>query len=364
MGSKRANDKSNDQPVKKQRKQVSKGPKLKKSIKVLSKTVNYSLCVPTTVLSSCENLAQITYAIYQIAKSATIFNVGEIVVLDLENKNEHEPKRGNHLSDAMLIASLLQYFVTPPYLVNTVFKKEYTRYFQEAQKLPRLSSLPFMRHITQDNGRYREGLAIRMSKPGQASAKKKNKEFKQTKFINVGKAEPLELKAQLVPVNVRVTVDTVEHRVVSPEEAYGDFVGANASYGYHVRVAKSFGAIFTECAFPNGYSQAIWVNSGDYYYNDELQKYRKLETKLPYVDKIVKPAQTTDSTPPPANVLLVCGKWDHVKASFQLSKHQFEGCDGAHQFFDGQLELPGAAPQGKIPIQDSCMIALTQINTL
>lgn len=363
MAVKRSNEKKYGPSDKKAKKEVKPVAKLKKSIKILSKTVNYSLCIPTTVLANCRNLEQITFAIYQIAKTATIFNVGEIVVLNLGDKSEKSKKHENSLSDAMLIASLLQYFVTPPYLVNTVFKKQYTRYFQAAAKLPRLSALPFMRHRNEDKGRYREGLAIRMTKPGQTSIKKKNKEFKQTKFINIGKAEPLELKSQLVPVNVRVTVDTVEQRVVSPQEAYGDFVGANASFGYHVRVANNFGSIFTECAFPNGYSQAIWINSGDYYYNDQLKKYRKVETNLPYVNKIIKPTESTDSTPP-ANVLLVGGKWDHINESFQQSRDQFEGCDGAQQFFDGQLELPGAAPQGNLAIPDSCMISLTLVNTL
>lgn len=364
MAVKRANVKKDGQPAKKARKQPPQIVKSKKSIKVLSKTVNYSLCIPTTVLSNCQNLEQITFAIYQIARTATIFNVGEIVILDLEEKSDKAPKSQSSLSDAMLIASLLQYFVTPPYLVSTVFKKQYSRYFQVAMKLPRLSSLPFMRHTDSDQGRYREGLAIRMSKPGTASLKKKTKEFKQTKFINIGKEQPLELKSQLVPVNVRVTVDTVDQRVVSPQEAYGDYVGANASYGYHVRVAKSFGAIFTECAFPKGYSQAVWVNSGDYYYNEQLQKHRKVETQLPYLNKIIKPSDTPEEPAPPANLLLVCGKWDHINSSFQKSKHQFEGCDGAHQFFDSQLELPGAAPQGNVTIPDSCMISLALIGTL
>lgn len=363
MHPKRVNKSKAERSSKKPRKDAPAVSKLKKTIKVPSKTVNYTLCIPTTILANCRNLEQITYTIYQVAKAATIFNVGEIVILNLAEKNEKQVKRDNSLSDAMLIASLLQYFVTPPYLVNTVFKKQYRRYFQEASKLPRLSSLPFMRHLEQDQGRYREGLAIRMSKPGAAAPKKKGKEFKQTKYINIGKPEPLELKTQLVPVDVRVTVDTVEQRVVSPEEAYGDFVGAKAAYGYHVRIAKTFGSVFTECAQPNGYSQAIWVNSGDYYYNEQLKKYRKVETKLPYVTQIVKPESdgAAGAVVTPANLLLVCGKWDHISDSFQKSKDLFEGCEGAHQFFDGQLELPGAVPQGNVSIPDSCMISLSLI---
>ncbi|CCF60044.1 hypothetical protein KAFR_0I02650 [Kazachstania africana CBS 2517] len=322
--------------------------KSKKPIKVLSKSINYSLCIPTSILNSCSNLDQITHTLYQIAKAATLFNVAEIVILDQGSRNSE-----SKITDSMLMASLLQYFVTPPYLIKSVFKKQYLGYFKIASKLPRILNLPFMRYLEANEGRYREGLSIRMTHP---DAKK---EFKQTKYINIGKAETLELKSQLVPTNVRVTVDIVEKKVVSPIEAYGDFVGANSSYGYHVRIAKSFGDIFTESAFSKGYSQAIWINSGDYYYNENLKKYHKVETKVSQIEKIIR----SDSNEEPANVLLVCGKWDHIKTSFNKCKDQFDGCDGAHQFFDGQIELPGAAPQGNINIEDSCMIALTALHS-
>ncbi|QLG72944.1 hypothetical protein HG535_0E00280 [Zygotorulaspora mrakii] len=361
-----------------------KSEKSRKNIKVSSKSVNYTLCIPTTILSNCKNLSQVTYAVYQVAKAAIMFNVGEIIVLDLgDNANAKNSSTSKEkLSDAMLIASLLQFFVTPPYLVNSIFKKQFRTYYKEASKLPRLTALPFVRFLGEDEARYREGLAIRMEKVANDADKskktKKAKEFKQTKFINIGKGTVLELKTQLVPVNVRVTVDTLEKKVVSPQEAYGDFVGAKASYGYHVRVAKSFGSIFTECSYPQGYTQAVYVNSGDYYYNEKLKKYHKLETKLPYVEKIIKqapkpPAEMHSESNPvadpletarPANLLLLCGKWDHVKKSFERSKDQFEGCDGPHQFFDAQLELPGAVPQGNITIPDSCMISLSIISAL
>lgn len=325
--------------------------KLKKVVKVLSKDVNYSLCIPTTLLSHCKNLEQVTYTVYQVAKAATMFNVGEIVVLDMGKTAETTKEK--KLSDSMLIGSLLQYFVTPPYLVNTVFKQKFLPYFREAAKLPRLPSLPFMRYLKSDEGRYREGLAIRMSKPGAQG--KKTKEFKQTKYVNVGKSEALELKAQLVPANVRVTVDVIERKVVSPSEAYGDFVGAQSSYGYHVRIAKNFGDVFMGSAFPEGYSQALWVNCDDYYYDEEKQ--RKI---LPFVEKIIRPEIASQNV---SNVLLVFGKWKDVQKSFTDSKDQFEGVEGAHQFFDGQVGLPGGL-EGCIAIQDACMISLAAARNL
>ncbi|CAB4253039.1 similar to Saccharomyces cerevisiae YGR283C Protein of unknown function [Maudiozyma barnettii] len=338
--------------------------KPKKTLRVDTKILNHSICVPTTILKNCTNLDQITHIVYQIAKAATIFNVGELVILELgDRKTKQNSDDKQRLSDSMLIASLLQYFVTPPYLVKSVFKKQYMKYFVAAEKLPRLTALPFMRHYNEDEGRYREGLAVRMENP----SNKSTKEYKQTKYINIGKDELLSLKTQLVPTNVRVTVDAVERKVVSPVEAYGDFVGAQSSFGYHVRVTKNFGSIFTDCSFPNGYSQCIWANSGDFFYDEQEKKYSKVETKVPRITKIVKPETNendSSTTTQPANLLIVFGKWYDIKKSFDESKDQFEGCDGAHQFFDGQIEMPGASPQGNICIEDSCMITLSVLDAM
>ena len=366
-------------PVKKEKKEKVPLVKPKKALRVETKTINHSICVPTTVLSHCSNLEQVTHVVYQIAKAAVTFNVGEVVVLDLGDrkqkvKDAKETKSNTHrLSDAMLIATLLQYFVTPPYLVKSVFKKQYAQYFKVAKDLPRLGALPFMRHLGDgDEGRYREGLAVRMSNPNEKSTK----EFKQTKYINVGCDELLALKTQLVPANVRVTVDVEDRRVVSPVEAYGNFVGAHSSFGYHVRVAKSFGAVFTESAQPGGYSQCLWANCGDFYYDENERRHVKVETKVPRVTTIYQPAAAAAAEAAetvaggnaakiqPANLLLVFGKWAHIQRSFGESRDQFEGCEGAHQFFDGQLEMPGAAPQGCLAIEDACMVSLAQLDSL
>ena len=367
-----------------------------KSIKVRSKQIDYSLCIPTSILDNCRNLDQITHVVYQIAKAATLFNVAEIVVLDIPplNKGSKDSspdsktpidtrgKKKQRLDDSFLISTLLQFFVTPPYLVRSVFKRQYHHYLKIAERLPRLSALPFMRYYNENNNRYREGLAVRMSKPDQPNAStqtKPKKEFKQTKYINIGKSEYLELKAQLVPYNVRVTVDTVERRVVSPTEAYGDYVGAKSAYGYRVRIAHSFGDVFMESSFKDGYMQCLYVNSGDFYFDETLKKYRKLETGVPRVTQLVMPtpppesnhsgtveSTTATATSPAAAapILLVFGKWDHLKRSFEKSREQFEGCDGPHQLFDGQLELPGAVPQGNVPIEDACMIGLSLMDSL
>ncbi|AGO13540.1 AaceriAGL342Cp [[Ashbya] aceris (nom. inval.)] len=363
--------------------------KPKKVLKVSSKTLNYTLCIPTSILDNCSNLEQLTHALYQIAKAATLFNVGEIVVLDLgagattaasqSAASELEPRKrkikfeeaseeteasnkksASRLSGAMLIATLLQYFVTPPYLVSSVFKKKYSSYFKCAAKLPRLSALPFMRHLQTDQGRYREGLSVNMAKS--ATAKKPST---RTKYINIGKDAVLELRGQQVPVNVRVTVDTVDKKVVSPAEAYGDYSGANAAYGYSVRVARTFADIFLGAGFSGGYTQSLWVNSADFFFDPAAQSSARLDSKIPHVQKIITPSLEELQEQPslqPANLLLVFGKWKHLCDKFQQTKDLFDGASGAHDLFDGRLDLPGV-PEGYICIEDSCMVALATLAT-
>ncbi|CAI4726472.1 ACA_G0044050.mRNA.1.CDS.1 [Saccharomyces cerevisiae] len=56
--------------------------KFKKVEKPLSQTRHYSLCIPTTLVSDCRNLSQITHKVYQVAKFASLFNVSEVVILE------------------------------------------------------------------------------------------------------------------------------------------------------------------------------------------------------------------------------------------------------------------------------------------
>ena len=152
--------------------------KFKKVEKPLSQTRHYSLCIPTTLVSDCRNLSQITHKVYQVAKFASLFNVSEVVILEDNSQVDATKKK---ISTAKLILALLQYFVTPPYLRNTVFNEKFRPYLTAASKLPRLSTLPFTRYQKQDHGRYREGLTIKMQKPTLAR-KKTGKVFKQTKY--------------------------------------------------------------------------------------------------------------------------------------------------------------------------------------
>ncbi|CCH46156.1 hypothetical protein BN7_5744 [Wickerhamomyces ciferrii] len=335
-----------------------------------TRSINYSLCIPTSIInrSNAKNLQQVTNILYQIAKVASIYNVGEIIIMDIQtppdekvnlndvqdpnskkkikfdDDNTSTEKAKNEVSeDAMTIATILQYFVTPPYLTKTLFKKKFFSNFQYAKNFPKLTTLPFMN--PEVSSKYREGLTVTMGKTTKSQNKsKKSQPLKNTKFVNIGYDKYLELQGQQVPVNVRVTVNTETKKVVSPIEAYEEQVGAKSSYGYHVRIAKKFTSIFTESSYPDGYSQSIYINSGDYFIKPN-KKPELAEVKL------------NDSQD--LNLLLIISKWNDIELAFKYDSKNLSGVENPKEFFDGQITIPEGTR-----IEDGSLIALTKLSTL
>lgn len=368
------------------------------STKVPSKALpsrRFALCIPSSIISAsnAKNLEQITYVAYQVAKAATIYNVVEVVILDIPSPEEQErleereatkvvllssdkggkkikfnlndkeaiePPRekdsqaddytsrsSQHVADpnnGLLFATLLQFFMTPPYLVKAVFgSSEFLSKLKYARKLPKISTLPFMgnNNVFSD---FKEGLTV----PKKAlKIKKKNKKpvsrkFNSTKYVNIGLDAPLVLSLE-VPVNVRVTVDIKNKKVVSPAQAYG-VVGAHLAFGYHVRLCKKFSAVFTECSIPAGYTQSIYVRSDDYFSSSATAA-----SKLPAVLASSMPAEGT--------ILLVVGNIKDLDYSFALDKQSFPSLESSVLFFDGQLPVPDSTR-----IEDAALIALSKLS--
>ena len=311
--------------------------KFKKVEKPLSQTRHYSLCIPTTLVSDCHNLSQITHKVYQVAKFASLFNVSEVVILEDNSQVDATKKK---ISTAKLILALLQYFVTPPYLRNTVFNEKFRPYLTAASKLPRLSTLPFTRYQKQDHGRYREGLTIKMQKPTLAR-KKTGKVFKQTKYINIGKSKALALQSQLVPINARVTIDTITRKIVSPQEAYGDFTGLDSQYGYYTRIVSSFTDLFMKGPLKEGYTQSVYV------------PLTTRDTSIPELSSL----PTAETNP---HILLVFSTWDTLARAFKLDQDQFVDCQGPQEFFDAQLPCPVSNSD----VADAIPMTLTTLSTV
>ncbi|QHS73579.1 putative methyltransferase SPAR_G04890 [Saccharomyces paradoxus] len=311
--------------------------KLKNIMDVESDVIKYSICIPTTVINNCNNLEQVTFAVYQIARTAVLFNVQEIIVLDLSQDEKHEKKSRSKktISDCLLLATLLQYFVTPPNLLDTTFKKKNRLYLKCASTFPPLRQLPFMNESAEQP--YTEGLSITQ----ETSEGKADKNL--TNLVYIGKDQIITLSNQNIPKTVRVTVDTKRKEVVSARDAY-----KGKPLGYHVRMANTLNEV------SEGYTKIVWANSGDFHYDEELSKYHKAETKLPYITKIKKSSASETA----CSILLIFGKWDHLKRCFRRSDLE---SSALHHYFSGQLQFPGTVLQGNIPVQDSLPIALTML---
>ncbi|EGV62931.1 hypothetical protein PSN45_001216 [Yamadazyma tenuis] len=339
-----------------------------------SPEVQFSICLPSSLISyaNASNLEQITNIAYQVAKAATIYNVPEIIILDvptidaqyeiLESKankavkidkkikfneileppvqqqivpNQPQNVQENH-NNHELFESLLQFFITPPYLVKAMLKdNKYTKKFKYAQTLPKLSTLPFMGNNGTHND-FKEGLSIPKKSPGN---KKQRNKLKVTKYVNIGHAQPFEL-TQEVPVNVRVTVDLKNKTIVSPLHAYG-VIGYKSSFGYHTRIARNFNEIFTKSAFPTGYTSSIYVNCANYFSSE--------------------PADTTNNIQLNSSennrVLLVFGNPKDLEFSFKQDKSL--SVPSFTDLFDQKLCIPPT-----IKVEDAVLIALTKLYNL
>lgn len=354
--------------------------------------IRYALCVPSSIISSrnAKNLQQITSIAYEVARAATLYNVAEVVILKiqppemaeqiLEEKNAQSIETQSEMggkkimfnlpgedkadkpdandeqkvdssnineNNAMLFATLLQFFVTPPYLVKSVFAGNlYGTKFKYAQSLPKLSTLPFMcnNHVHKS---FREGLTIPKKSPKVSKKKKKHSRSQKlsvTNYVNIGSSEALKLDAQ-VPVNVRVTVDLRNKKIVSPVHAYG-VAGSRLAFGYHVRVCNSFSALFTESSLPDGYTSSIYISCDDYFDSSSSSLRSKLLKYSP-------PANIGDS----ATVLLVLANLNDLVRSCLSDQENLAGVSDPCQMFDSELAIPKGAR-----IEDAALIALATLS--
>ncbi|GME96988.1 hypothetical protein B5S28_g1670 [[Candida] boidinii] len=378
----------------KEKKEKKETPSTRSPIKTENPNISCTLCIPSTCISksNAKNLEQITHIAYQIAKAACNFNAPEILIMQVPQEEEtpsslnseeisyssietsssgsgskrkfdevdlgiNSTKKTNskkpvapskYTNESLLLASLLQYFVTPPYLVKSTFKQDMLKNFEYAKKLPKISTLPFMQNNDTFKD-FREGLTVakkQQKREKTSSGKvKKAKNFNTTNLVNIGQSELFILEGTEIPPRLRVTVNLKTKKIVSPVEAYG-IIGAKSAFGYNVRVSSSFSSMFTECSFASGFDKSLWVNCGDYFSKEsKSQPTNEVATITPEANK--KAA---------TQLLLVLGKWKDIEEAFEDDKSSLEGVESAGLMFDGKLKIP----QG-IRVEDAAMIALSKL---
>jgi len=219
-----------------------------------------SIAIPASVLNNAISLEMRTYIAGQIGRAAGVFCVDEIVLYDDGECGStiERPYKGpevNSKSNMSLMARLLQYLECPQYL-----RKYFFPVHDDLKLVGLLNPLDSPHHLRKEEiSVYREGVVL--EKGGVAKRKKA--------FVNVGlynnallfqKAEPM----QRVTVKFRcldnpqgvLTGDAVLSSTPRTE--------AGTYWGYDLRLASSFNAVFGQSPYDGGYDITIGVgDEGD-----------------------------------------------------------------------------------------------------
>lgn len=346
-----------------------KVPKLKtrktKTIKLPSKTCRFSICVGTSMISNCKNLEQITNVLYQVAKACLIYHVNELVILN-DNLEEKPYSGEKRTSKSVIMSTILQYFITPEYLVKSTFKKKYMPLLKYCSKLPKISTLPFNKLINQGDvevkkdmlNKYREGISVTMKHPN----KKASSKYEQTKYIQIGEAELLELSNQLIPTNVRVTVNKQTREIVTPEEAYGkDNLNIHSdNIGYTIRTVDSIENLYLGCIKKEGYDQSLLINCGDIHsksFQNQMLR-NNLEKVTRGEDPLRKGIKVKDAENP-TQVLMVFNSVYNLDNLFKVRDVNLQKQIGnVLEIFDKEVPLSSHV----INTEDAVLISLTKFD--
>eukprot|EP00794_Sanderia_malayensis_P015660 gene15660-17240_t len=214
---------------------------------------NYTISValPGSILENAQSPELRTYLSGQIARALVVFNVDEVVIFNESSKNvktDGDFKGSTKASDPnILLARILQYLECPQYLRKFLFPRH-----PDLKYAGLLNPLDCPHHMRIDDiCTYREGVVLdRPVKKGGGS------------YVNVGLRKEIQVDKHLKP-NTRVTVkledaysdeSRVKGKIVSPSEPR---LEEGTYWGYNVRFAQTFGAVFTQSPFKDGYDLSI-----------------------------------------------------------------------------------------------------------
>lgn len=243
-------------------------------------TRTVSLCISAdSICKYNKNIDQLTHAVYEISRSACMFKISEIILLNNNNKDNKYNK------NTLIVASLLQFFITPRYLVKETFSNAFKNgtipknIFNKAKTLPLIPTImEYLQPGINKDCNYREGISINKNvtkhrrKNADGKVLKIKKSIKTTKFVQIGSDKIMEIKSDnnsnddegSLPLNVRVTVDMKEKKVVGFKEAWGD-----KYCGYSVRICNDIIGLFTEVNTKligeDGYDMSILVKTCDFF---------------------------------------------------------------------------------------------------
>lgn len=214
-----------------------------------------SIAVPASLLNNAISAEMRTYIAGQIGRAAGVFCVDEIVIYnDGEcGSTVEKPYQGPEVSpkkNMLLMARILQYLECPQYL-----RKYFFPVHDDLKFVGLLNPLDAPHHLRKEEvSVYREGVVLK--KEGVAKRKKS--------FVNVGLAS----NALLFQVAEPLQRVTVKFRCVEKQNCIltGDPVPSHTPrteagkyWGYDLRLAPSFNAVFGQSPYDDGYDLTIGV---------------------------------------------------------------------------------------------------------
>jgi predicted SPOUT superfamily RNA methylase MTH1 len=238
----------------------------KKEKKKRNKNYTLSIVIPSSIVDNAQSKELRTYLVGQIARTAGIFKVDEIIIYhDILNKKLDKDYINFFVTN-------LQYLETPQYLRKTLFPKS-----DDLVLSGLMNPLDSSHHLRIDEWcPYREGCVL--NRPV------KNNEGS---WVNIGLTKDCKINTPLEE-KTRVTVKLNEKGFSNSLKYYtGEAVSmtepkeSGLYWGYAVRVATSFNEIFESSYYEGGYDFIIGTSDkGEDYTTADFSEKRKFKHGL------------------------------------------------------------------------------------
>lgn len=223
---------------------------------VKNKVSSVSIAIAGSILENAQSPELRTHLAGQIARSACIYNIDEIVIFDdAPAGNVTTTKMAKlELSDGLKVARpcciqfarILQYLECPQYL-----RKFFFPIHNDLKFTGLLNPLDSQHHLRQQSVfLYREGIITSKSHP-------------KGSYVNVGLLNDVLVDKQL-PEGIRVTVKLPPSTDLKSKKLRGLVVPPSEPrkttgiyWGYNVRIANSISQVFSQSPYPEGYDVTI-----------------------------------------------------------------------------------------------------------
>jgi predicted SPOUT superfamily RNA methylase MTH1 len=215
-----------------------------------------SIALPGSIIDNAQTQELKTYLAGQIARAAAVFCVDEIIVFDEQGKQRSAGAALQRQSSDpnIFLARLLQYQETPQYLRKTLFPMHHDLKFAGL-----LNPLDCPHHMRKDAVcQYREGVVTESLTQGSLRKRRRGSQ------VDCGMRKRIEIDKTLeegtrVTVKLHTPLKQGTSKLPTGEAVSPSVPRTHAGlyWGYTVRLAPTFSAVFTESPHEGGYDVTL-----------------------------------------------------------------------------------------------------------